>query len=68
MLPGTGAIRMTWMHADGYGERPMRTAAPFRFVTTGSSVGRSVRLFVEMKRHCECCRGSGDAKKMGELI
>ena len=39
------------MHADEYGERPTRTAAPFRVVTTGSSVGRSVRLFFEMKRH-----------------
>jgi len=39
------------MHADEYGERPTRTAAPFRVVTTGSSVGRSERLFFEMKRH-----------------
>src|SRR5258708_3110910 len=56
------------MDADGYGECPPRPASPFRSLTSGSPVGRSMRPFFEMKCHCKCRRGIGDAEGMAELV
>src|SRR5260370_20715405 len=56
------------MDADGYGECPPRTVAPFRSVTSGSPVGRSFRPFFEMNGHCKCFRGFGGAEGTGGVV